>query len=346
MRTIARLLFIVLGLIAATGVFYAVQQQKSLRDARNAAESLEKERTELREKLREAERRRRELEERLRAIGATDGSMTIETESPEFAGAVPESTVPRNGPTRRDGPGRIMAALESPEAQRLLALQHKGRLDGNYAALFRRLNLSPEQLDHFKSLLVEKRTAMSDVMAAARSQGLTGRENRDEIRALVEATQAEIEDSIRALLGESGYQEYRQYEHTQPQRAIAEQLATRVSYLPGAQLTPQQADQLVQILATNTPPRPQNNGATVFPAINIAGTNPPGGISGGFNTTITDEAIQQAATVLSPAQLDALKQLQAEQQAQAQLNQIMRNQLRPRRGGGSPSASSATPPKD
>lgn len=348
MRTFFRLLVLVLGLTAATSVFYAVQQQKAVRLARSAAESLEKERTELRNKLWEAERRRNELEARMRGNGAGDSTLTVQTETGEFV--VPAVEGPRNGPPEPRGFGRALAAFDSPEAQRLLALQQKGALDANYADLFRRLNLTPAQLEEFKDLLVEKRTAVADVLAAARSQGLTGRDSRDEIRALVQDTQAEVDDHIRALLGDSGYQQYQNYERTQPQRAVTNTLEQRLSYT-GTPLTPQQTDQLVQILAANASTGRQAQPAS-FTAINLGGGMRTGFVSGGSGAAITDQALQQAAGVLSPAQLDALRQIQAEQQAEAQLSQLMRNQFPPRRTGGqsgatstAPSASSATPPK-
>lgn len=350
MRTITRLFILVLGLTAATSVFYAFQQQKAVRSARSAAESLEKERTALRNQLWEAERRRQELEARLRARGTTDDStVTIQTETGEFTVPAGESTRP--GPREQRGFGRALAVFDTPEAQQLLALQQKGELDASYADLFRRLNLTPAQLEQFKSLLVEKRAALADVMAAARSQGMMGRENRDEIRALVQETQAEIDDGIRGVLGESGYQQYQQYERTQPQRAVTSQLEQRLSYT-AAPLSAQQADQLVQILAANAP-QGRQTATTAVTAINLgSGLGGRAAFVMGGGTPITDQAVQQAATVLNSSQLQALRDLQAEQQAQAQLGQLMRNQFPQRRSGpqnggtsATPSASSATPPK-
>ena len=334
MRTVRPLLVLILGLFAATSVFYAWQQQKALRTARAAAEALEKERTELRKKLWDSERRRNELEARARPAGETG-------EPPAGATAAAAEAVAALPPLP-DGAmvGRFFNLMDNPDAQRLMALQQRGALDARYSALFRMLNLTPAQLEKFKDLLVEKRTAVADVMAAARLQGLTGRENRDELRQLVNDTQAEIDASIRSTVGEAAFQQYQNFEQTQPQRAVVGQLEQRLSY-SGTPLTPQQSEQLVQVLAANSTPSSGQGQArvTVRSGANPAGmffTNP---------APISDQAVAQSATVLNPTQVQALQQIQQEQQAQSQLGQLMREQMRNRRSGGSATPTPATPPK-
>jgi hypothetical protein len=342
MRTLRSVLVLVLGLFATTSVFYAWQQQKALRTARLAAESLEKERAELRKKLWDSERRRNELESRARsAVAATESAETNPASVTVTDGATAVAL-----PALPDGAmvGRLFSMLDNPEAQRLMAVQQRGALDARYSALFRMLNLPPEQLAKFKDLLVEKRTAVADVMAAARSQGLTGRENRDELRQLVNDTQAEIDANIRAAIGETAFTQYQNFEQTQPQRAVVSQLEQRLSY-SGTPLTPQQSEQLVNVLAANAGDARQR---VNIPPVRAAAS---GAV---FTTpaTLNDQALAQSATVLNPTQLQALQQLQQEQQAQAQLAQLLREQARARRGaapsgnpGNSTPPPTATPPK-
>lgn len=308
MRTLPRLLVIFLCLTTATSVFYAYQQQKALAAARLAAESLERERADLRERLRRAERDSRGSAKSSESSNPESTAARGETE----AAAATAAQVPPDSPI--PGGGRFPQFLENPEAQRLMAVQQRGALDQRYGALFRMLNLPPDQLERLKDLLVERQTAGVDVLAAARSQGLSNRENRAEIRSLLEATQAEVDESIRALLGESGYQRYEYYNSTQPQRAAVGRLEQRLSYstLP---LSASQSEQLVQLLAAQSP----SGTAAASPRFARAAF-----FGGGPGTPITDELVTQAATILSPVQLDALRQLQQEQQAQARLGQLMR----------------------
>lgn len=326
MRTPARLLVIFLGLTTATSVFYAYQQNKSLKAARQLVESLERERSVLRERLNQAGR------DTVIVQGAADTAAETGASSASRPEVEPASPLPAPGEIPVGGLGRLPQLLENPEAQRLMAVQQRGALDQRYGALFRYLNLPPDQLERLKDLLVERQTAAVDVLAAARSQGLNNRENRGEIRSLLEAAQAEVDESIRALLGESGYQRYQYYNATQPQRAAVDRLEQRLSYstLP---LSHSQSEQLVQLLAA----KPSSRTATVAARPGLAG------MFGGQATTITDEVVTQAATILSAVQLEALRQLQAEQQAQARLGQLVRENRGNR--NATPAPNPGTPPR-
>ena len=181
-----------------------------------------------------------------------------------------------------------------------------------------------------------------DVMAAARSQGLTGREKRDELRQLVSDTQAEIDGSIRTTLGDSAYSDFKNYEATLPQRAVVSQLSQRLSY-SSAPLNDTQAEQLVQILAANSPaPNSDNRANPAAPLVQaFAAGNPRLGQAaaffGGNSVPITDAVITQAQGVLAPPQVAALQSLQQEQQAAAQLMKQMRSV-----NGGGPQGATGT----
>jgi hypothetical protein len=276
-------------------------------------------------KLQAAERRANDLDTALAAIP-----------SPAAAQPGEESGVPRppaatiaddRQPRPFGGQGDTMAALmENPEVLALMTTQQKAMLDGRYSDLFKSLNLSPADLEKFKSLLVDKQNVMRDVRSAAREQGLNGRENRDQLRSLVEQANTELDANILAALGQEKYNQYKYYEQTQPQRNLVNQLDRRLNYTT-ASLSDAQSSQLVQILAQSSQNNSSNNSG--------GGRVGPGGVS------ITDSVVSQAQGVLTPAQLDALKQLQAEQQAQRQLREQMRN-LRQQQNNNANASGAAT----
>lgn len=342
MRPLRILLVVLVALFAATGVFYAWQQRQALTDARTAAAALDKERNSLRKQLWDSQRKRAELEAQLRNRGVAANGQPRE-DGPGGPDDLPPDALLR-GPGEGGPMGRLLDLMNNPEAQRLAALQQRSVLDARYAALFKKLNLSPQQLEQFKNLLVEKRAAVADVMAAAREQGLTGRDNRDEIRALMQNAQEEIDASIRSTIGESAYSQYESFEQTQPQRTTVERLEQRLSYTDSP-LSSEQSEQLVAVLAATS--GETSNAANRAPRNAAARLGFPAG--GGGGAQITDATVQQASSVLSTAQLQALQQVQQEQQAQAQLGQIVREQLRNRSGGGSSGTPTpptpATPPK-
>ncbi len=232
--------------------------------------------------------------------------------------------------------------MNSPEVQQLMAIQQKAALDGRYAALFRRLNLSPAALEQLKQLLVEKQAVVMDVMTAARSQGMGGRNNRDEIRQVVASTQAEVEASIRAAIGDAAYEQYRNYEVTLPQRGLVDQLSQRLSY-SNSPLGDAQAEQMVRILAATAPNGQAGNagnaGAVLMPMVINSGRGGTANVVMGGSVAITDAAIAQARGVLTPQQVSALETLQQEQRAAAALMEQMRTNRQNQRAGAAVPAS-------
>ncbi|MBL9214844.1 MAG: hypothetical protein JNG83_05150 [Opitutaceae bacterium] len=303
-------------LLGAAG--FGVAELNEVKKLRETLAGLDQEREALRKRVWELQKLNGDLAARLDRGARTPNGGEDASEPPP----APEAGTTADARTRgRPEGGRLAAALGSPEVQRLMAMQHRAALDGRYAALFRSLNLSPADLEKFKNLLVDKQASVSDVMAAARAEGLDPRTNRDEIRALMQTTQEEIDESIRATLGDAAYAEYKNYEATLPQRAIVDQLAQRLSY-SSTPLNDSQSQQLIALLAAANPGKVNagRTGNVMLQAFAGRGAQVMGG-----GTTISDSVIAQAQGVLTPQQLSALQSLQQEQQASAQLLQELRN---------------------
>jgi hypothetical protein len=247
---------------------------------------------------------------------------------------------PPDGPDSRGGPrgrGVDMFAMlaNNPEAAKLFAIQQRGQLDLMYGALFKKLNLSAADLAKFKNLLLEKQNAARDVLSAARAQGLNPRQNGQEIGTLIAQANSEVDNSIRAAIGDAAFSQYQQFEQTAPQRNLVSQLDQRLSNTSNP-LNEAQSNQLIDLLAANSAASGNGN----------VGFGPPGG-PGSRGARITDEAIVSSQAVLAPDQVAMLQQIQTEQQAQQKLFQLMRN---PGTGtspgnGVSVSAPTAPPPR-
>ncbi|MBX3750383.1 MAG: hypothetical protein KF897_09865 [Opitutaceae bacterium] len=244
--------------------------------------------------------------------------------------------------------GQVMQVLENPDYQTLMNLTQKGMLDGRYAALFKQLKLTPQQLEQFKEYLVEKQTAVMDVLAAARAQGLDPRKDGEAIGTMMKATQAEIDANIRAALGDSTFETYQEYERTLPTRNVIGQLESRLSY-SGTPLTQSQSQEMVRILAETGEGGRVPTIRTATPAVSIAGG--PGAnvqmgaaiaIASGGGVLITDATVARSQSVLSSDQVAALQEIQQEQQAAQQLGRSMRAEMGTRLTPP-PGASAATP---
>ena len=283
------------------------------------------------------------LRERLAKIEQEQQTLAVENASLRAGPQpVPAGANAAGGPqfkafTRAIPRGRMpgpMEAFDSPEMRQLMAIEQKGRLDGRYAALFKALHLPPEKLDGFKQLLVDKQNAAMDVFAVAHKQNLLDPTSGADVPAIMKHEQEVIDAAIRGLIGETAYEEYQDYERTRPQRGVVDQLASRLSYTDNP-LSTQQSEALVDLLAAekSTQPAPTNV-ASPEPGVRVAFAVAPGDTMVGFgpmgsseSAPISDASLAGAEPLLSAAQLAALRQLQAEQQAQQQMSELLRRSM-------------------
>ncbi|HEY4246822.1 MAG TPA: hypothetical protein VGM64_08200 [Lacunisphaera sp.] len=316
-----RLPLIILAVLVLGSAGFGLFQLEKVQKLTSDAIAWDGEKSVLQKKIWELQRRIGELERKhaAKAGGSAAADGEAPGRDPQQSG---EASRPGQRGRRADG-ARFETVMANPDFQKLMAVQQKGALDGRYSGLFKQLQLSPADLEKFKNLLVEKQSAVMDVMAAARTEGLSGRDNRDQIKQLVQDAQNEVDSNIKSTLGDAAYAQYQNYEATQPQRAVVSQLEQRLSYSPEP-LTDAQSQQLVQILAETTPTKEntgRNGGAGGFATI-AGGMGGPNAMFSG--SSITSEAVARAQGILTTQQMAALQGLQQEQQATAQLRQQMR----------------------
>lgn len=342
--------YVLLLLTATTigGAVLAWRQYAELVELRAAAMN-RSERSDLHQRIWDLEKQNRELQDRLAVREPSDLAALAEASATERpAGDRSFGGRGGRGPGGRDGfqqqANAFRELMNKPEVQAMLSLQQKAAIDARYGALFKNLNLSPEQQARLSALLAESRTTRRDVEEAARAQGINPRDNPDAFRKLITDAQNEVNASIKGVIGEAGFAQLQSYEQTLPQRSLVNDLQQRLS-TADAPLSSTQADQLVQILAANSPARTSTNASTTTPPAappDGRGFGPPGGrggelagmlagggpmFDGARSATITDAAVAQSQTVLTPTQLSALQQMQRQQQAQQQLQQIVRETL-------------------
>ena len=351
------------------GAILAWKQYGELVELRASAMNRD-ERADLQKRIWDLEKLNRELQDKLaatRGTGAGDAA-AVANSADEPA---PRERVGRGG--ERGGPGgrgesfqqqaaAMRELMSKPEVQALLSQQQRAAVEARYAALFRNLNLPPEQAAKLTALLAERGTTVQDVMSAAREQGIDPRENPAAFRKLVADAQNQINDSIKATIGEQGFAQLTNYEQTMPQRALVNDLQQRLSYT-STPLTATQAEQLVQILAANAPQRPAASsgnvmvggpqeatfvfrggpppdggagprGPDVGAIMNIVGGPAAGMLMGAMDGVriggpqVTPNAVAQAQGVLSPPQVAALQQIQQQQQAQQKLREMVGETMR------------------
>jgi hypothetical protein len=352
------LLILLLALTTLGGAALAWRQYQELIDLRAAAMD-PNERANLQKQLADLEKANRALQDQLAAI-RTSGDENSDELMAGNASERPGGDQRGRGPRDNNGRGRggfqqqfaaVRELMAKPEVQAMIAVQQKAVIESRYGALIKNLNLAPDQSDQLKTLLAERMTSRQDVLAAARDQGIDPRTDPAAFNKMVTAAQDEVNNNIKALLGDSGYSQLQNYDQTLPQRNIVNELQARLAN-SNAPLSSSQSEQLVQILAANAPQRQQAT-ATVAQA---GGDQPQGGRGGpggggGFGglgrggdligltmaggnavvgpnaAPITPTAVAQAQPILTPQQTAALQQLQQQQQTAQQLQQLVRQTL-------------------
>jgi hypothetical protein len=182
---------------------------------------------------------------------------------------------------------------------------------------------------------------VQDVVAAARDQGIDPRQDRETFNKMISEARTSVNDTIRSVIGDAGYNQLTNYDQTMPQRNLVGVLQQRLSYTEP--LSPTQADQLVQVLAANAPPTSSESTRRLVDISGGIAGRFAGGVGPSINAvvgpgavTITPGAVNQAQAVLTPTQLAALQQLQQQQQTAAQLEQMRRDALQKAAAGNNP----------
>jgi hypothetical protein len=162
-----------------------------------------------------------------------------------------------------------------------------------YGRLFAKLGLTAEQIESFEESVLNHQLAMRDISDSAKASGVSGTDPALLQLRSQDAEQFQAQEA--ALLGEEGYRQFQEDSRTSQPRDWVNGLAGNL--YATEPLSAQQEDSLVQILA-NTNPQYQS-----------------GGNANTGQIRDWDAVFTQAQGVLSPAQLEAMKTMQATFQA-------------------------------
>ncbi|HLP02093.1 MAG TPA: hypothetical protein VK163_08705 [Opitutaceae bacterium] len=226
---------------------------------------------------------------------------------------------------RRSGPPPDFSA--DPEIAPLLLKQRQRQAAARYAALFARLELTPELTAQLERLLADKQLSRFEAMGLARRQGL----GRDEAHALANQADAESDNSIRALIGDAAFTQLEEYDRTYQQRTTVNSLSTQLSY-SGQALSPGQQEKLIAVLAEHA-------------VVDEQSFAPPGipGSGSVFNRSSSAEEIEEffenkaasdaevinrVSTFLTPAQIEAVRRQQQDETDRLRITALRIDRMR------------------
>lgn len=267
-----------------------------------------------------AVRRATDAEGRLAAAEKTQSELETELKDARKAPAV--APAPAVATTRASANVNAMAALDNPAMQKMMAATFKSSLDQRYGGLFRQLRLSPAELDRLKDLLAERQMSGLDVMRAAQSQGMNLAGDPSGLAKLMSQAQSEVDNSIRSLIGDQRFEQYQDFNQNIGAYSLLDQIERRLSYT-NAPLQSTQSEALLRVLVETSPPAETGaRGIAANFVQSLAGASPIVGAMA--QRPISNETVQRSAAVLSAAQVEVIRQLQAEQQSQAGMMQSLR----------------------
>ena len=198
------------------------------------------------------------------------------------------------------GFGAVVALLSNPAIQKQIAMQTRARLDRQFMSLFKSLNLSPDQLERFKGLFVERQLVIFDAIAAAHEQGIDPNTSPQGFFQVVAGAASTVNKQISALVGEQGLGQLKDFEKTVPAQNTSSMLRDALVNSP-TPLTTEQINKLIPLLT--------QYGSPVMPT-----DNPFFVLQGDLGiVSLSEKALPLVQAILSEAQINALKESMQQQ---------------------------------
>jgi hypothetical protein len=285
------------------------------------------------------------------SLPATDPSTTPVAQTKPVGPSAPPASGNTAGPARerprRDGEWRdrgqefMAQALADPESRAAMLSRGKSQIDRMFGDYFVKLGLNETQIEALRTLLAERQMVRMESGMLERTAG--NAQERADAQAFRGAKLAATEADINSILGPDGVKNLQAHLDSAPQRQVVDDIARRATYA-GAPLSSEASDRLlatVQQVSADIP----------LPPLPGRGRWNGGGAEASSFTAETaatymqdlrtrnQQIIDRSRAFLSQAQLEALadQQIDEMQQAEAQLNFMLRNpDARPPGGGRGP----------
>jgi hypothetical protein len=216
----------------------------------------------------------------------------------------------------------LAGMMKNPQMKEMVRAQQKMMIDQMYGSLSKYMNLSADQLDALKNLLLERQMAMVDAGLSAMGGPEADRKQAAEDTM---AIKADYDQKIKDLLGPQDYQVFQDYDKTVAERV---QMQMFKNSLPtDAALTDQQEYDLISAMYEERKAMP------VSSPLNNQTSDP---------SQLTEEKIDQAlktleqlqqrytnraAAILSPQQFQQFQQFLSQQQAMQTMSLKMAAQM-------------------
>ena len=265
MKSKATILWFLVSVVLAGALF---AQWRSAREEKATLEKLQMQVEKSSVKEREAEVRIQEMEKEVRALTGELNTTEYElnkARAPQVASVPTPGTKPRapqmpaqgsGEPSAGGGMGKMLAEMmKNPETRKAMEQQQKMGVQMVYGALFKELNLPPEQEKKLREMLLAQQM---DNMSQAGVM-FDGKEGIDRTQAVQELAEKnkKNQEQIKELVGEEKYAQMQDYNQTVQERMVLDQFGKEV------ELSPEQNQQLLAIIKEEKKNMQINRGAPV-----------------------------------------------------------------------------------
>ena len=212
--------------------------------------------------------------------------------------------------------------MKSPQMKEMMHAQQKMAVDGMYGSLSKYLNLSTNEMDALKELLLQRQTALMDSGMSMMNGSAADRKQAAED---AKSVTTEYDKKIQDLLGTQDYPVFQEYE-----KGAADRMSVQMfkGSLPAdATLTDQQEESLIAALAEERKALPTTS------MMNNQSPDPSKFTEEGIAEALKQmEALQQrdaerAAAILTPAQLEQFTKFQQQMSTMAAASMKMAAQM-------------------
>jgi DNA repair exonuclease SbcCD ATPase subunit len=153
---------------------------------------------------------------------------------------------------------------KDPKIQSIRLASHRAQLLATHGVLFRKLGLTPSEIERFQDIAARKEEQNLDLdgilESEAQQNGAVSPETKRAVEKLREQVKSEAETARKELLGEERSKALEEYNRTAETRRLVGDVAGAAA-VAGIPLTPEQAEQLTKVLANASDGYPQGGAA-------------------------------------------------------------------------------------
>jgi hypothetical protein len=253
----------------------------------------------------------------------------------ESVSNAPAATV---GGTTNNPLAGMAEMMKSPQMKEMMRAQQKMAIEGMYGSLAKYLNLSTNDMDALKELLLQRQMALMDSGMSMMSGSAADQKQAAEDAKTVKA---DYDKKIQDLLGPQDYPVFQDYEKSAADRMSVQMF--KGSLPADATLTDQQEESLIAAMSEERKAMPATS------TMNNQTPDPSKFTEEGMAEALKQmEALQQrdaerAAAILTPAQLDQFTKFQQQMNSMAAAGMKMAAQMFANKRAAPASAASTGP---